>query len=146
MPIILPHLYCCILVSCFYPLMKTVPVIGFGFLQLLVLPGMPFLQLHLGFLLPLRLLLARVIIWRGKGIARERINGRTQWKKIRIYRRPNTDTRAQILWKMNPAEFESPALGKELMKSTFTSHLRQQWSLLFPYKKNVLKILGTVLT
>lgn len=45
--------------------MKPVPVIRFGFLQLLVLPGVPLLQLYFGFVLPFGLLLQRVLIWRG---------------------------------------------------------------------------------
>lgn len=48
---------------------KPVPVIGFGLLQLLVLPGMPLFQLHLGLLLPLRFLLTRILIC---GDSRER--------------------------------------------------------------------------
>lgn len=41
---------------------KPLPVVGFGFLQLLILPGVPLFQLHLGLLLPLCLLLARVAV------------------------------------------------------------------------------------
>lgn len=35
------------------PQQAALPVVGLGFLQLLVLPGVPLLQLHLGLLLPL---------------------------------------------------------------------------------------------
>lgn len=49
---------------------KPVPVIGFGLLQLLVLPGMPLFKLHLGLLLPLRFLLARILICRDRSRGR----------------------------------------------------------------------------
>lgn len=41
---------------------KPVPVIGLGLLQLLILSGMPIFKLHLGLLLPLCFLLARIFI------------------------------------------------------------------------------------
>lgn len=43
----------------------ALPVVALGFLQLLVLPGVPLLQLHLGLLLPLGLLRARVAVCGG---------------------------------------------------------------------------------
>ena len=47
-----------------FPLsVRAPPVVDFGLLQLLVLPAVPLLQLHLGLLLPLCLLLAGVGIW-----------------------------------------------------------------------------------
>lgn len=55
-----------ILVSLVSPCLKPVPVIDFGLFQLFVLPSVPLLQLHFGLLLPLRLLLARVSVWRGR--------------------------------------------------------------------------------